>query len=120
MPTVARSYHEAAQHLVKRIAELAATGRSNIYIAHHLRIGFNTVKKHVSQALAKLGASNRTELAFLLSRVSDSEEATPRFDNDLMGGLIVEAAREAYETAQYLLKRGHPSSGTHLKEPHRP
>jgi DNA-binding CsgD family transcriptional regulator len=101
-----------ARRLTKRereVTEYAAQGRSNQYIADKLLISVNTVKKHISQALEKLGASNRTELAFLLTNDrSDREKRTSRLDNDLMGSAILEAAKEAYETAQYLLKRGRP------------
>jgi LuxR family maltose regulon positive regulatory protein len=42
------------------LATLAA-GRSNQNIARDLVITLDTVKKHVSHLLAKLGAANRTE-----------------------------------------------------------
>ena len=59
-----------ARRLTKRereVAEHVAQGQSNKYIADRLRISVNTVKKHISRALEKLGASNRTELALLLT-----------------------------------------------------
>jgi DNA-binding CsgD family transcriptional regulator len=104
-----------ATRLTKRereVAEYAAQGRSNKYIADHLRIAVSTAKKHISQALEKLGASNRTELAFLLltNDRSDRAKPAPRLNNDLIGSAILETAKEAYETAQYLLKRGRPTS----------
>jgi LuxR family maltose regulon positive regulatory protein len=40
---------------------LLAAGRSNQRIAHELVVALDTVKKHVSHVLAKLGAANRTE-----------------------------------------------------------
>jgi LuxR family transcriptional regulator, maltose regulon positive regulatory protein len=40
---------------------LLATGRSNQAIAGQLVITLDTVKKHVSHLLDKLGATNRTE-----------------------------------------------------------
>ena len=40
---------------------LLATGRSNQRIAHDLVVALDTVKKHVTHVLAKLGAANRTE-----------------------------------------------------------
>jgi LuxR family maltose regulon positive regulatory protein len=40
---------------------LLAAGRSNQRIAHELVVALDTVKKHVTHVLAKLGAANRTE-----------------------------------------------------------
>jgi LuxR family maltose regulon positive regulatory protein len=40
---------------------MLATGRSNQAIASDLIISLDTVKKHVSHLLGKLGAGNRTE-----------------------------------------------------------
>ena len=45
------------------VADLVALGYTNRAIARTLGISENTVKKHVSNALAKVGAGNRTELA---------------------------------------------------------
>ena len=105
-----------ARRLTKRereVAEHVAKGRSNKYIADRLGVSLNTVKKHISQALDKLGASNRTELAFLLT-IDRSGHAKRTFtlDNHLVGSAILEAAKEAYETAQSLLKRGRLISET--------
>jgi DNA-binding CsgD family transcriptional regulator len=117
--TSTASHRQPSRRLTKRereVAECVAEGRSNESIAHQLEISANTVKKHISQALAKLGASNRTELAFLLTNDrSDRAKPTPRLNNDFIGGAILEAAKEAYETAQYLLKRGRPTSETKMK-----
>ena len=41
--------------------QLIAAGRSNQRIARELVVVLDTVKKHVSHVLAKLGATNRTE-----------------------------------------------------------
>ena len=41
--------------------ELLAAGRSNQRIAHDLVVALDTVKKHVTHVLGKLGAANRTE-----------------------------------------------------------
>ena len=38
-----------------------AAGRSNQRIAHDLVVALDTVKKHVTHVLGKLGAANRTE-----------------------------------------------------------
>ncbi|MBO0789091.1 MAG: hypothetical protein J2P33_23775, partial [Actinobacteria bacterium] len=43
------------------VLRLLADGRSNQRIAHDLVVALDTVKKHVTHVLAKLGAANRTE-----------------------------------------------------------
>jgi ATP/maltotriose-dependent transcriptional regulator MalT len=43
------------------VLRLLAAGRSNQRIAHDLVVALDTVKKHVTHLLAKLGAANRTE-----------------------------------------------------------
>jgi LuxR family transcriptional regulator, maltose regulon positive regulatory protein len=43
------------------VLRLLATGRSNQRIAHDLVVALDTVKKHVTHILGKLGAANRTE-----------------------------------------------------------
>jgi LuxR family transcriptional regulator, maltose regulon positive regulatory protein len=43
------------------VLAMLAAGQSNQNIARHLVISLDTVKKHVSHLLAKLGAANRTE-----------------------------------------------------------
>jgi LuxR family maltose regulon positive regulatory protein len=43
------------------VLRLIAAGKSNQRIAHELVITLDTVKKHVSHVLGKLGAANRTE-----------------------------------------------------------
>ena len=43
------------------VLRLLAAGRSNQSIARELVVALDTVKKHVSHVLAKLGAANRTE-----------------------------------------------------------
>jgi len=43
------------------VLAMLAAGRSNQGIASHLVISLDTVKKHVSHVLGKLGAANRTE-----------------------------------------------------------
>ena len=45
----------------QEVLRLLATGASNQDIAHTLVISLDTVKKHVSNLLGKLGASNRTQ-----------------------------------------------------------
>jgi LuxR family transcriptional regulator, maltose regulon positive regulatory protein len=43
------------------VLQLIAAGRSNQRIAHDLVVALDTVKKHVTHVLGKLGAANRTE-----------------------------------------------------------
>ena len=43
------------------VLRLLAAGRSNQRIAHELVVTLDTVKKHVTHILGKLGAANRTE-----------------------------------------------------------
>ena len=43
------------------VLRLLAAGKSNQRIAHDLVVALNTVKKHVTHVLGKLGAANRTE-----------------------------------------------------------
>ena len=43
------------------VLRLLAAGRSNQRIAHELVVALDTVKKHVTHVLGKLGATNRTE-----------------------------------------------------------
>jgi LuxR family maltose regulon positive regulatory protein len=45
------------------VLRLIAAGNSNQRIAHDLVVALDTVKKHVSHVLGKLGAANRTEAA---------------------------------------------------------
>ena len=45
------------------VLRLIAAGRSNQRIAHELVVALDTVKKHVTHVLGKLGAANRTEAA---------------------------------------------------------
>ncbi len=45
----------------QEVLRLLAAGASNQDIAHTLVISLDTVKKHVSNLLGKLGASNRTQ-----------------------------------------------------------
>ena len=45
------------------VLRLLASGRSNQRIARDLVVALDTVKKHVTHVLGKLGAANRTEAA---------------------------------------------------------
>jgi RNA polymerase sigma factor (sigma-70 family) len=58
----------------REIVQLAAEGMSNPEIAQQLFLSRKTVERHISNALAKLGVRNRTELA---ARFSRAERARP-------------------------------------------
>jgi LuxR family transcriptional regulator, maltose regulon positive regulatory protein len=61
---VAAALPGMAEPLTDREAEvlqLLAAGKSNQRIAHELVVALDTVKKHVTHVLGKLGAANRTE-----------------------------------------------------------
>ena len=53
------------------VADLAAAGQSNPEIAARLFMSRSTVKAHLSRVYAKLGVSNRTELATAATRLRD-------------------------------------------------
>ena len=53
------------------VARLAAAGATNPEIASTLFLSRKTVERHVSAALAKVGARNRTELAARLTELAD-------------------------------------------------
>jgi DNA-binding CsgD family transcriptional regulator len=59
----------------RRVAELAATGRSNKEIARALFVTINTVEGHLSHAYAKLGIRSRAQLAHLARTDWDPEQA---------------------------------------------
>lgn len=52
----------------KEVLGQLGKGRSNLQIANNLYISENTVKKHVSTVLSKLGMSHRTEAALYANR----------------------------------------------------
>jgi len=56
---------EALTNRERQVVQLVATGLSNRHIANELRIGLDTVKKHVALAMKKTGAENRTQLALI-------------------------------------------------------
>jgi DNA-binding CsgD family transcriptional regulator len=55
------------------VLSLAADGRTNRQIAEKLFLSPHTVARHLANARAKLGASNRTEAAALLHRTGDEK-----------------------------------------------
>jgi len=57
----------------RRVVELVAEGLTNPQIAQQMFIARGTVKVHVSHVFAKLGLSNRAELAALATRRSRGE-----------------------------------------------
>jgi LuxR family maltose regulon positive regulatory protein len=59
-PRAPRLIEQLTSRELEVLAMLAA-GRSNQGIASHLVISLDTVKKHVSHLMGKLGAANRTE-----------------------------------------------------------
>ena len=50
----------------QQVAKLVCAGYTNHEISEMLLITEHTIKAHVSSILGKLGAKNRTELAYLL------------------------------------------------------
>ena len=60
----------------REIARLVAAGATNPEIAETLFLSRKTVERHVSNALAKLGARNRAELAGLLRQDTREGAAT--------------------------------------------
>jgi DNA-binding NarL/FixJ family response regulator len=58
------------------VLELIATGRSNREIANRLYISVKTVSVHVSNILAKFGASSRSEAAALARAGRRDERST--------------------------------------------
>ena len=60
-PTRRPAFLEQLTRRELEVLGLLATGQSNHDIARDLVISLDTVKKHVSHVLGKLGAANRTE-----------------------------------------------------------
>jgi two-component system, NarL family, response regulator DevR len=61
----------------RRILDLLAEGRSNREIAGTLYLAEKTVKNYVSNLLAKLGMSRRTEAAVYAARLEERRQARP-------------------------------------------
>jgi DNA-binding CsgD family transcriptional regulator len=64
--TPARSGLDALSDREREMARLAASGASNLEIAQAVFLSRKTVERHLSNAFAKLGVRNRTELAVQL------------------------------------------------------
>ena len=56
----------------RRVAQLAAEGRSNKQIASALSMAVHTVEVHLSRTYAKLGVGSRAQLGHLLTRIEVS------------------------------------------------
>ena len=61
-----RSREEGLTAAERRVAELAAAGKTNREVAAALFLGERTVETHLSHVYAKLGIRSRTELARIL------------------------------------------------------
>jgi len=75
-----RHTHQGAERLTaseQRIAEMAATGASNIDIAQSLFISLKTVEMHLTHSYRKLEIAGRADLARALQR-TDPHESTAR------------------------------------------
>jgi DNA-binding CsgD family transcriptional regulator len=60
-----RSHHIQLTPRQREVLNLIADARSNVEIAKQLGIAHSTVKRHVEDILAKLGADNRTAAAVI-------------------------------------------------------
>jgi len=58
---------DALSEREREIAELAASGASNVEIAQTIFLSRKTVERHLSNIFAKVGVRNRTELATRLA-----------------------------------------------------
>jgi DNA-binding CsgD family transcriptional regulator len=68
-----RGYGDRLSPQERRVAKLAATGRTNQEIADELFLSPKTVANHVSAALRKLGLRSRTALAHRLARAGEKD-----------------------------------------------
>jgi len=62
------------------VLRLLAAGRSNQRIAHDLFVALDTVKRHVTHILGKLGAANRTEAAARARQLGLIPDTAPQPD----------------------------------------
>jgi DNA-binding CsgD family transcriptional regulator len=86
------------------ILKLVATGASNKEIAYRLTISSNTVKVHLRNVFAKIGANSRTEAAMYAVRLGlvpmssvmgDSQQALVGERDDRLHGIDFEASRRS-------------------------
>lgn len=70
-----RSYGPALSPQERKVAELAATGRTNKQIAAELFISHRTVDKHLGAVMRKLGTGSRTALAHKLASVEPADDS---------------------------------------------
>jgi DNA-binding CsgD family transcriptional regulator/N-acetylneuraminic acid mutarotase len=103
LKTAGGNQHDELSEREKEILRLVATGASNKEIAGQLFISVNTVKVHLRNIFAKIGASSRTEAAMTAVQIglapapgsaqleSDSTEQAI----DLQLGSVPEASRTA-------------------------
>src|SRR5438094_397293 len=69
---VALAANEPAQLAEQGVVRLAAEGLSNPDIGSRLSMSHSPVRTHLSHVCAKLGVTNRTELALVVKRTCES------------------------------------------------
>jgi DNA-binding CsgD family transcriptional regulator len=79
-----RTVAEGLTGTERRVADLAAAGRTNREIAAGLRISVRTVESHLSATYRKLGVRSRTELA--VSREPPAATAADMRNRQVHGG----------------------------------
>src|SRR5262249_33942200 len=67
-----RPAHEELTETERRVAELAAQGRTNKEIAAELYMGVSTVESHLSRVYRKLGIRSRSGLGPELAKLRDT------------------------------------------------
>lgn len=75
--SAAREPSEPLTDREREVLDAIATGATNQEIAHALHISLSTVKTHIANLLAKLGARNRVELALWAHKRARSRGAHP-------------------------------------------